>query len=244
MTGLTVLERMEDASVQRTLKEGYGRGMMEMFIRNSPWQTFGTLTVRPDYGNRIPSKQSGMSSDAMKRLVSKLFGKRKLRNIKYLWVIEKHLPACYGGKGGTHAHFLTKDEPTDDAWKNRGWKRAWHWWHEVKGYGTMRTLPVNYDKMSRLAAYLAKYCSKDAVNSDFRFERFTKPEITLVSKRDEGVESVAEDSDEYHSLLRETLDWGRKNMGHAGARRGGSACYRKPTDMKDVVWAYTASSTH
>ena len=244
MTGNSVLERMSEANVAREIKEDYARALEVMFYSMTPWQTFGTLTVRPDYGNRIESEQTGMSSDAMKKVLHKMFSKRKLRNIKYFWAIEKNLGAEFGGKGGTHAHFVTKDEPTDDAWKNRGWKRAWHWWHEVKGYGTMRTLPVNYDKMSRLAAYLAKYCSKDAVNSDFRFERFTKPEITLVSERDPGVESVAEDSDEYHSLLRETLDWGRKNMGHAGARRGGSACYRKPTDMKDVVWAYTASSTH
>ena len=202
----SILGNLNQDRVSEYLRGEYGRGMLEMLIQNSPWCTFGTLTVRPDYGNRSTEDQSGMSPEAMKKLLHKLFSRRPLRSTKYFWVIERHLPERFGGKGGTHAHFLTKNE-TDVSWK-----KCWKWWHETKGYGRFETRRVNYDKITKLAAYLSKYCCKDAGSADWGQERFgPRPALTLERQTatPEGP-FVVTGSVEHAAMERATFDWSKK----------------------------------
>lgn len=201
----SVLGNLNHDRVSEYLRAEYGRGMLEMLIKNSPWQTFGTMTVAPSYGGRELDEQSGMSSEAMKKLMFKFFSRRPLRSVKYFWVIERHFPERFGGKGGTHAHFLTKDE------KGINWRKCWKWWHETKGYGRFETRRVNYDKILKLAAYLSKYCVKDAASSDWGQERFGP--TPLVLERQIATPTgpfVATGSAEHAAMERETFDWSKK----------------------------------
>ena len=177
-----------------------------MLIRYAPWDTFGTMTVRPNFGNRIEEDQCGMSPEAMKKTVHKFFSRRPFRHVRYLWVIEKHMSSEIGGKGGTHAHFLTSND------KDVRWTKGWKWWHETKGYGRFETRHVNYDKMTRLAAYLSKYCVKDCAKADWGLERFGKaPALVLESEIATPTGPFVEDNSVQYSLLeRETFDWSKR----------------------------------
>lgn len=202
----SVLGNLNHERITDLMRSDYGKGMMRMLIQYAPWDTFGTMTVRPDYGNRIEERQCGMSPEAMKKLVQKFFSRRPFRHIKYLWVIEKNMPANIGGKGGTHAHFLTSND------RDVRWTKAWTWWHETKGYGRFQTKAVDYDKMTRLAAYLSKYCVKDCASADWGLERFSKAPALVLEQQIATPEGpfVEDDSVEFKVLERETFDWSKK----------------------------------
>lgn len=231
----SILANMERSDIAIQMKGEYAQGLMEMFIANSPWQTFGTLTIRPDYGDRVNlEQQSGVSSGAMHRIMKKMFSRRPLRSLKYFWALERHKPEMLGGKGGCHAHFLTKDEPKDLRWTD-----VWKWWFETKGYGRFATSKINYEVFEKMSAYLAKYTTKDTLQSDWGFARFgPRPTLLLEPVRESGKPSVTKNSDHYQKLVRETMDWGRK--AHAGTR----AVYRRPVLDRPVKWSQIESSGH
>jgi len=193
----------------------------QLFGRYAPWTTFGTLTVKPGYGERAAT---GVGAAAMGRLTHKFFSRHSMRKIKYFWCLEKHLPEEYGGKGGTHAHFVTQEG--DDGTKDF-WRAQWDWWHNKKGYGRFRTEPVQGEHTLKLAAYLSKYLSKDSKTSDWGMARFaqlrTEPRA-IKGHSGTCLPTVVEGSQEERRLLRETLNWSRK------FRPAGSPyIYRKPT---------------
>lgn len=220
----SVLGRLTQKDIDDSMRSETGIAFRELFRELQPWMTYGTLTVRPGFGERVVS---GVSQEAMTRLVHKFFARRCMREIKYFWCVEKHLSEEYGGKGGTHAHFVTG--PMDRGGR-KFWRRQWEWWFALRGYGFFRTVPVNDAHTQKLAAYLSKYLSKDTKTCGWGLARFAQlrndPPAIKGHRRardDTDPETVLEGSKEEYRLLRGTLDWSRK-FKPAGAKY----IYRKP----------------
>ena len=192
----------------------------QLFAGYAPWTTFGTLTVRPGYDGR---QATGMSSGAMTRLIHKFFGRHSLRKIKYFWCVEKNRSEEQGGKGGTHAHFVTQD---GDSGSKDFWFDQWKWWFKTRGYGRFRTEPVRGEHTVKLAAYLSKYLTKDAKTSDWglaRFAQLRNDPQAIKGHSGACLPTVLENSFEELALMRETLNWSRKYR-----PAGTPYIYRKP----------------
>jgi hypothetical protein len=193
-------------------------GMVQMFCDLGPFQTFGTVTVAPRHD------RCGVSAQTMERLVLRLFKKRRFKGMKFGYFIEKNKQ-----RFGTHGHFVTVNEPEKLRWSGKNSVGEMM----IEKYGRFQTNKVNGECTFGLAAYLAKYCSKEHADGHWGFVNFDKPDFEL------DVQSVKPrpmwDRDPAPSLGPDVIaawkenqkawkwkkDSGRKIRMHSGSRENG-----------------------
>jgi hypothetical protein len=190
-----VWSRVEYEALTATREVAIAKAMVEMFFELGPFTTFGTITVRPRHDG-----DAGPSAHAMAKIIKRVFTKRQFKGMKFGFFVEKNK-----FRGGTHCHFVTKDEP-----KDLRWTKVWEYMHER--YGRFQTAGVNADITFGLAAYLAKYCSKELSDAHWGFvgweekeaENTVKTRLRPMWDRDPAPEMSR---DELRALRREGMDW-------------------------------------
>lgn len=193
-------------------------GMVTMFEDLGPFQTFGTITCRPRHD------RCGVSSMTMERLMLKELRKRRFRDMAFTYFVEnnKHRP-------GTHGHFTTKGEPSDLRWAGEGSVGEMM----IEKYGRFQTRKVVGATKFGLAAYLAKYCSKEHADGHWGFVNFNKRDLVLQNKppkqrsMTDRCQAPAVTADEKIKALEDAAAWkwqkgvGRKIRQHSGTRENG-----------------------
>ena len=147
-----------------------GDGMLQMFCDLGPFKTFGTITVEPRHD------RCSVKAATMEKIVLKTFSRRRFKGMKFGWFIEANKQ-----RPGTHAHFVTCNEPPALRWAGPDSVGEFM----IERYGRFRTEGVNGKKTFGLAAYLAKYCSKELADSHWGFKGWggSDPEKSSESKQ-------------------------------------------------------------
>lgn len=204
-----------------------GEGLLTMFCEYGPFQTFGTITVEPRHD------RCGASAAQMEKIIHRLFRKRRFKGMKYNFFIEDNKLRI-----GTHGHFCTANEP-----KDLRWTKVWEYVHER--YGRFQTTGVNGAKTFGLAAYLAKYCSKELSDSHWGFvgwgetEKEKRPKLRPKWDKDPA---PIQDPEDVQALRENAAAWkwqkdaGSKIRQHAGDRENGRLNIKTSYDSKAEVF--------
>lgn len=192
-----------------------GHGMVEMFMQLGPFKTFGTISVAPKHD------RCKVAAAAMEKIVLRTFRKRRFGKMKFGYFIESNK-----NRPGTHAHFVTKDEPSDLRWAGAGSVGE----YMIERYGRFQTAKVNGEKTFGLAAYLAKYCSKELSDQHWGFHGWIDevkekaPKLRAMWDVDPAPPMSRETK---KSLRRDAMEWkrmkwaGRLIRQHASSRENG-----------------------
>lgn len=192
-----------------------GLGMVQMFCDLGPFTTFGTITVKPKHD------RCGYAAHAMERLMLRLFKKRRFKGMKFGYFVEKNKQ-----RFGTHGHFVTANEPKKLRWAGKDSVGEMM----IEKYGRFQTNKVNGECTFGLAAYLAKYCSKELADSHWGFVNFNyQLQVQRVKPRpmkDRDPAPAVADSvitawKENQKAWKWQKDSGRKIRMHSGTRENG-----------------------
>ena len=193
-------------------------GMIQMFCDLGPFQTFGTITVAPRHD------RCGVSAHTMQRLMLRTFKKRRFKEMKYAYFVEKN-----SQRFGTHGHFVTANEPEKLRWAGKNSVGEMM----IEKYGRFQTNKVKSEVVFGLAAYLAGYCSKGLADGHWGFVNFEKPEFQLEVQseklrsmkdrdqapvQDAGVIAAWKENQKAWNWMK---DSGRKIRMHSGSRENG-----------------------
>lgn len=207
-----------------------GDGMLTMFCDLGPFKTFGTITVEPRHD------RCSVAAATMEKIVLKTFKARRFKGMKFGWFIEANKQ-----RPGTHAHFVTRDEPPALRWSGPDSVGEFM----IERYGRFRTEGVNGAKTFGLAAYLAKYCSKELADSHWGFKGWgeTKSERRpkLRPKWDKDPAPI-QDPEDVQALRENAAAWkwqkdaGSKIRQHKGDRENGRLNIKTSYDSKEEVF--------
>lgn len=201
-----------------------GWGMVEMFTQLGPFKTFGTITVAPKHDN------CKVAAAGMEKIVMRVFRKRRFKGMKFGYFIEANKT-----RPGTHAHFVTRDEPEG---------LRWTLVHKymLERYGRFETQKVNGEKTFGLAAYLAKYCSKELADQHWGFHGWLpvikekRPKLRGFKDKQPAPPMSRE---EKKKLRREAMEWkrlkwsGRLIRQHGPSRENGRTNVRTYETQKE-----------
>lgn len=158
----SVIDKLTDERTDEILSSEMGQGVQEMLLSRWPWQTFGTITTVTPAG-----------PEQMKKMIFKTMKRRPLKGVQFFWCLEP-----FKERSGFHAHFLSKNEPSDHRWD-----KTWDWYHNKRRYGRFQTRPIrgqNRD-LFKVAAYLTKYCTKSLSNAQWGFEGFGRTRMREIN---------------------------------------------------------------
>lgn len=219
-----------DFSVLTGRDKDLAHGMLEMFCDLGPFKTFGTITVEPRHD------RCSVAARTMEKIVLKMFKARRFKGVKFGWFIEANKT-----RPGTHAHFVTRDEPSALRWAGPDSVGEFM----IERYGRFRTERVNGDKTFGLAAYLAKYCSKELADSHWGFkgwgEQKTERRPRLRGMKDLDAAPIQDPEDvQTARAIQAAWRWqkgaGSKIRQHQGGRENGRLNIRTSYDSKKEVF--------
>lgn len=204
-----------------------GIGLMQMFCDLGPFQTFGTITVAPRHD------RCGVSAMTMERLMLKEFRRRRFKamgvRMAFGYFVENNT-----ARPGTHGHFVTAAEPKGLRWAGVNSVGE----YMIEKYGRFQTNKVNQGTTIGLAAYLAKYVSKELTDGHWGFVNFEKGDLELKDKpkklrrMDDRCQAPAVAADVIMKWKKDQAAWnwqkgsGRKIRQHSGSRENGRANVR------------------
>jgi hypothetical protein len=211
-----------------------GDGMLQMFCDLGPFKTFGTITVEPRHD------KCSVAAPTMEKIVLKTFSRRRFKGMKFGWFIEANKQ-----RPGTHAHFVTRDEPAALRWSGPDSVGEFM----IERYGRFRTEGVDGKKTFGLAAYLAKYCSKELADSHWGFKGWIEHLITdqevgrpkLRGMKDKDPAPI-QDPEEVQALRETAKAWnwqksaGREIRQHSQSRENGRTNVRTSYDSKEEIF--------
>ena len=207
-----------------------GDGMLQMFCELGPFKTFGTITVEPRHD------RCSVAAPTMEKIVMKTFRKRRFKGMKFGYFIEANKQ-----RPGTHAHFVTRDEPSGLRWAGENSVGE----YMIERYGRFRTEKVNGQKTFGLAAYLAKYCSKELSDQHWGFHGWVtepKEKRTKLRAMWDKQEVKKMTSDEERKLKEMQRNWrwmkgeGNRIRQHRGDRENGRTNVKTSYDSKEEVF--------
>lgn len=206
-----------------------GQGMISMFADLGPFKTFGTITVAPKHD------RCSVAAAAMAKICLRVFRKRRFNGMKFGYFIEKNKTRM-----GTHAHFVTKDEPKDLRWAGENSVGE----YMIERYGRFQTKKVDGTMTFGLAAYLAKYCSKELADQHWGFHGWhdepkeKRPKLRAMWDKQE-VPNLTSTEIEEAKRIQKGWRWmktaGREIRQHSGVRENGRTnvrTYEVRTDPK------------
>ena len=205
-------------------------GMLQMFCDLGPFKTFGTITVAPRHD------RCTVAAATMEKIVLKTFKARRFKGMKFGWFIEANKQ-----RPGTHAHFVTRDEPPALRWAGPDSVGEFM----IERYGRFRTEKVNGHKTFGLAAYLAKYCSKELADSHWGFKGWgetkkeRRPKMRGMKDLDPAPIHAPEEiqkSREIAAAWRWQKGAGREIRQHSGSRENGRLNIKTSYDEKLEVF--------
>jgi hypothetical protein len=209
-----VWDRIEFRDLTGKDKE-LGDGMLQMFCDLGPFKTFGTITVAPKHD------RCKVAAGSMEKIVLRTFRKRRFKGMKFGYFIEANKQ-----RPGTHAHFVTKDEPSDLRWAGEGSVGEFM----IERYGRFESQKVDGKKTFGLAAYLAKYCSKELADQHWGFHGWyeepqeRRPKLRAMWDKQEVIKLTSTDLQKWERIQQ---DWkwmksaGSKIRQHSGSRENG-----------------------
>lgn len=224
-----VWDRIEFRDLSGRDKE-LGDGMLQMFCDLGPFKTFGTITVEPRHD------KCSVAAPTMEKIVLKTFRKRRFKGMKFGWFIEANKQ-----RPGTHAHFVTRDEPPALRWAGPDSVGE----YMIERYGRFRTEGVNGKKTFGLAAYLAKYCSKELADSHWGFkgwqteQKEKRPKLRGFKDKDAAPihePEIIQAWKENQNAWKWQKDAGRKLRQHTGDRENGRTNVRTSYDSTEEVF--------
>lgn len=211
---MNVLRRFKFDELTGKDKE-LGEGMLQMFCDLGPFKTFGTITVAPKHD------RCKVAAPSMEKIVKGLFRKRRFKGMKFGYFVEANKQ-----RSGYHAHFVTKDEPSDLRWAGKGSVGEFM----IERFGRFETQKINGEKTFGLAAYLAKYCSKELADQHWGFigwnpePKERRPKMRAMWDKQEVIKLTSTDLQKWKRIQ---SDWkwmksaGREIRQHSGSRENG-----------------------
>jgi hypothetical protein len=216
---IPVCDRVKFSELEGREKE-LAKGMVEMFIELGPFTTFGTITVAPRHD------RCSVSAMTMERLMLKELRRRRFKGMEFGYFVEKNKRRM-----GTHGHFVTANEPSELRWAGKDGNSVGE--YMIEKYGRFQTAGVKCKTIFGLAAYLAKYCSKEHADGHWGFVNFEKRDLVLKNKPEkmrpmgDRCQAPAVAADVILKWKKDQAAWnwqkgvGRKIRQHSGTRENG-----------------------